>query len=164
MKKIFFTISLLICTLSILNAQKISDNALGIRIGNNEGLGGELSFQHKLSNDNRLEADLGWRSDTNYGAIKLVGLYQWIWPLENNFNLYAGVGAGFVSWNYDEKKYNFKNSGTFAFASGDIGIEYNFDFPLQVSLDLRPEFYFNAKDYRANNFGSDFGLGIRYKF
>ncbi len=28
---------------------------------------------------------------------------------------------------------------TIFFAAGDIGIEYNFDIPLQLSLDFRPE-------------------------
>jgi hypothetical protein len=29
---------------------------------------------------------------------------------------------------------------TFTFAAGDIGIEYNFDIPLLISIRLRPEF------------------------
>ena len=29
--------------------------------------------------------------------------------------------------------------GLFVFAAGNIGIEYNFDIPLLISLDMRPE-------------------------
>jgi hypothetical protein len=35
----------------------------------------------------------------------------------------------------------------------DIGIEYNFDIPLLISLDFRPEFGGNG--YYKNNYGSD---------
>jgi hypothetical protein len=35
------------------------------------------------------------------------------------------------------------------FAAGDIGIEYNFDIPLLISLDFRPEF--GGSGYYNNN-------------
>ena len=144
-------------------AQDISKNALGLRLGDNDGFGGEISYQRGLSNNNRLEFDLGWRNSNNVDALKLAGLYQWIWEIDNGFNWYAGVGAGFGSWNYN---YNdTKNNGSFLFAAGDIGIEYTFkEVPIQLSIDLRPELYFNSNDYREDNFGPDLALGIRYKF
>lgn len=144
-------------------AQDISKNALGLRLGDNDGFGGEISYQRGLSNNNRLEFDLGWRNSNNVDALKLAGLYQWVWEIDNGFNWYAGVGAGFGSWNYN---YNDpKNNGSFLFAAGDIGIEYTFkEVPIQLSIDLRPELYFNSNDYREDNFGPDLALGIRYKF
>ncbi len=144
-------------------AQDISKNALGLRLGDNDGFGGEISYQRGLSNNNRLEFDLGWRNSNNIDALKLAGLYQWVWEIDNGFNWYAGVGAGFGSWNYN---YNdTKNNGSFLFAAGDIGIEYTFkEVPIQLSIDLRPELYFNSNDYREDNFGPDLALGIRYKF
>ena len=143
-------------------AQDISKNALGLRLGDNDGFGGEISYQRGLSNNNRLEFDLGWRNSNNIDALKLAGLYQWVWEIDNGFNWYAGVGAGFGSWNYN---YNdTKNNGSFLFAAGDIGIEYTFkEVPIQLSIDLRPELYFNSNDYREDNFGPDLALGIRYK-
>ena len=144
-------------------AQDISKNALGLRLGDNDGFGGEISYQRGLSNNNRLEFDLGWRNSNNIDALKLAGLYQWVWEIDNGFNWYAGVGAGFGSWNYN---YNdTKNNGSFLFAAGDIGIEYTFkEVPIQLSIDLRPELYFNSNYYREDNFGPDLALGIRYKF
>ena len=144
-------------------AQDISKNALGLRLGDNDGFGGEISYQRGLSKNNRLEFDLGWRNSNNVDALKLAGLYQWVWEIDNGFNWYAGVGAGFGSWNYN---YNdTKNNGSFLFAAGDIGIEYTFkEVPIQLSIDLRPELYFNSNDYREDNFGPDLALGIRYKF
>lgn len=44
------------------NAQEISKNALGLRLGDNNGFGGEVSYQRALSKNNRLEFDLGWRN------------------------------------------------------------------------------------------------------
>jgi hypothetical protein len=143
-------------------AQKISKNALGLRLGDNDGFGGELSYQRKLATNNRLELDLGWRNSNDVGLVKIAGLYQWHWNIEGGFNWYAGVGGGVGSWSYDRNKVSDK--GTFAFVAGDLGIEYDFDVPLQLSLDIRPEIYFNSDSYRTNNFGPDIALGIRYRF
>ena len=46
-------------------AQEISKNALGLRLGDNDGFGGEISYQRGLSDNNRLELDLGWRNNNN---------------------------------------------------------------------------------------------------
>jgi len=145
------------------NAQEISKNALGLRIGDNDGFGGEISYQRGLSSNNRLEFDLGWRNSKDVDAFKIVGLYQWVWNIDGGFNWYAGVGAGVGSWSYN--KNDFKDSGSFVLAAGDIGIEYLFDFPLQLSLDFRPEMYFGG-DYAdsRDGFGPDIALGIRYRF
>ncbi len=144
------------------NAQNLSKNAIGLRLGDNDGFGGELSYQARLSPKNRLEVDLGIRNNNNINALKLAGLYQWVWQIDKGFNWYAGLGGGLGSWKYD--KTNNSSNGTFQFVAGDIGAEYNFDIPLQISLDMRPEFYFNSTEYRDNNFGPDIALAIRYKF
>jgi hypothetical protein len=144
----------------IANAQNISENALGLRLGSNNGFGSEISYQRKLSSNNRLELDLGWRSSHSINATKLTGLYQWVWNIDQEFNWYAGFGGGLGSWN-TANTVN-KDSGTFLYVAGTIGIEYNFDIPLQISLDLRPEIGGNG--YYENNFGTDLALGIRYKF
>ncbi|GEC71529.1 hypothetical protein FFL01_10680 [Flavobacterium flevense] len=144
-------------------AQEISKNALGLRLGDNDGFGGEISYQRGLSDNNRLELDLGWRNNNNVDAFKLTGLYQWVWNIDGGFNWYAGVGGGVGSWSIDNN--NFDDSGTFAFVAGDLGIEYGFDeVPILLSLDIRPELYFNSDDFRNDNFGPDIALGIRYQF
>ena len=133
------------------NAQEISNNAIGLRLGSGDGFGGEISYQKKLTNNNRLELDLGIRSN----QIKLTGVYQWIWEIDNGFNWYAGIGGGIGSNN---KKYD---SGAFLSLDGDVGLEYLFDFPLQLSLDLRPEF---AIGNNHTNFDQGIALGARYRF
>lgn len=166
MKNIFLLASLVIGLSFSTQAQNISKNALGLRLGDNDGFGGELSQQRKLSDNNRLELDLGWRNSNNVDAVKLVGLYQWVWNIDGGFNWYAGVGGGLGTWSYDYKgnDYYYDDSGSYALIAGDIGIEYNFDIPIQLSLDFRPEMYFNSDAFRENNFGPDIALGIRFRF
>lgn len=167
MKKIILSAFMLIGLAFSAQAQDISKNALGLRFGDNGGFGGELSYQRALSSNNRLELDLGWRNRSNFNnntyddnAIKLAGLYQWVWNIDGGFNWYAGVGGGLGSYSYDNGGNHYND--TFAFAAGDIGLEYNFDIPLLVSLDFRPEFGGNG--YYKKNYGSDIALSVRYQF
>ncbi len=161
MKKIILMTTMLIGLAFSSQAQDISKNALGLRLGSNDGFGAEISYQRRLADANRLELDLGWRNSNNVDAFKLAGVYQWVWNIDGAFNWYAGVGGGLGSWSFNNNSY--KDSGTFVFAAGDIGIEYNFkEVPIQLSLDFRPEFGGNG--YYENNYGSDIALGIRYRF
>lgn len=144
-------------------AQEISKNALGLRLGDNDGFGGEISYQRGLSDNNRLELDLGWRNSNHVDAFKLTGVYQWVWNIDGGFNWYAGVGGGVGSWSIDDNHYD--DNGTFVFVAGDLGIEYGFkEVPILLSLDIRPELYFNSDKYRNDNFSPDIALGIRYQF
>lgn len=136
-------------------AQVISEHALGLRLGSSGGFGTEISYQNALGENNRLELDLGWSSDDDYDAFKLVGLYQWVWNIEGGFNWYLGAGAGLGSVSSDHFDDDF-----FALVAGDVGIEYNFDFPLLISLDFRPEIGINYPD----DVGFDIALGLRYQF
>jgi len=167
MKKVILSAIMLIGLAFSAQAQDISKNALGLRFGGNDGFGGEISYQRALSDSNRLEVDLGWRNRNNYNnrngddnAFKVTGLYQWVWNIDGGFNWYAGVGGGIGS--YNNNYVNNNNSGTFAYAAGDIGIEYNFDIPLLISLDFRPEF--GGSGYYNNSYGSDIALALRYQF
>lgn len=144
------------------NAQEVSKNIIGLRLGDSNGFSAEISYQKGLSDNNRLEINLGLRNSNNYDGFKLTGIYQWIWILEGNFNWYAGAGAGVGSYNLD-KPFNDRNddSEISIFVAGNTGIEYNFDFPLQLSIDARPEFGFG--DFR-NDLDFDIALGARYRF
>lgn len=165
MKKIILSAFMLIGLAFSAQAQDISKNALGLRLGSNDGFGGEISYQRGLSDNNRLELDLGWRNSNNVDAFKLTGVYQWVWNIDGDFNWYAGVGGGVGNWNIDNDNNNFDNdSRTFAFVAGNLGIEYGFEeVPIQLSLDIRPELYF-SDNFSGDNFGPDIALGIRYQF
>ena len=156
MKKLFLIVFAFIGFSLSVEAQDIADNAIGLRLGGGDGFGTEVSYQRFLGGNNRLEVDLGLRSGSDFDGFKLVGLYQWVWVLDGDFNWYAGVGGGLGS-------YDTNNSGSeaFAVAAGNIGIEYSFDIPLMLSLDFRPELGFGNIN---NDLNFDIALGIRYQF
>lgn len=162
MKNLFLSSLLFVGFTFSANAQEISKNALGLRLGSNDGIGAEISYQRGLSNSNRLEFDLGLRNSEEEDAFKIVGLYQWVWTIENRFQWYAGLGAGLGTWSNNDGKHDY-DDGSFLLMAGNIGIEYNFDIPLLLSLDFRPELYF-GNNYRNDNYGSDIALSIRYQF
>jgi hypothetical protein len=162
MKKLLLLSLALIGFAFTTSAQSISDNAIGLRLGDSDGLGAEISYQRKLSEDNRLELDLGWRDSNDYDGFKLAGLYQWVMPLDGSFNWYCGAGGGIASYSVNTPGRDVTD--TFVFAAGDIGIEYSFEIPLMLSLDFRPEIGFGDDMWDNNDLDFDIALGIRYQF
>jgi len=162
MKKLILVATVLFGGLFCLSAQEISEHALGIRFGDNDGFGGELSYQKKLDTNKRLEVDLGYRNHKNYDAFKLSGIYQWVWNIDQGFNWYAGFGAGIGSWSYSNGINNDNDDGLFINADGNVGIEYNFDAPFLISLDFRPELGIIG-DYGKDT-DLDLALSVRYQF
>ncbi len=148
MKKVFLVLSLVIAASFSANAQDISDNAIGLRFGGGNGVGGEISYQKALGNNNRLEIDLGLANE--FANFKATGLYQWVWSLEDKFNWYAGFGGGIVSAN-----------GTGIYGAGVIGIEYSFNAPVLLSIDYRPEIGIAGG---LDGLNSDIALSVRYQF
>ncbi len=141
-------------------AQEIAKNAIGLRLGDNDGFGPEINYQRHVGDNNRLEFGLAWHNYKHADGIKLTGLYQWLWNIEGGFNWYAGPGAGLGTVSYDKNHFHDSSSDTYAFITGTVGIEYNFDIPLMLSLDARPQFNLGYND----DLGFDVGLGIRYQF
>jgi hypothetical protein len=166
MKKIILTLALALGVAFSSQAQEIADNAIGLRIGDGNGFGTEISYQRALGGNNRLEIDLGIETGNRYDAFKATGIYQWLWNIDGGFNWYAGVGGGLGSIDFDDdfrdsNNNRYDDSEIFIFGAGQVGIEYDFDIPLILSLDVRPEIYF--ADYR-DNLDLDIALGIRYQF
>jgi hypothetical protein len=142
MKKTIAIFLVSFCVAAFANAQ---DNALGVRLTN----GAEVSYQRSLNDVNRLEFNLGW----GWNTTSLSGFYHWVNPITEGFKWFIGPGAALGLF----------HSNTVVGLGGVVGIEYNFEVPLQLSLDWRPMLNFgNAHD---GNYGSaNVGLGIRYKF
>ncbi|MCF1191778.1 hypothetical protein LRR18_09285 [Mangrovimonas sp. AS39] len=171
MKKLILIALAFVAFTSYTQAQEISKNAIGLRLGDSNGFGAEVSYQRAIGDNNRLEFDLGWRTGNHYDGVKLIGLYQWVWNIDGGFNWYAGPGAGFAAYSFDHDHYynhpNFHDhddKDAFIILAGTVGIEYSFDFPLQLSLDLRPELGFGDSYYDNNDLDFDVGLGVRYQF
>ncbi len=155
MKNLFLTAITFLTFSLVMQAQGVADNAIGLRLGDSGGFGTEVNYQRGLNENNRLEFGLGWHSNNDVTVIKLAALYQWVWVLDGNFNWYVGAGGGVGQVDVNS------GSETYVFAAGDIGIEYDFDIPLLLSLDFRPEFGFgNVRD----DIDFDIALGIRYQF
>ena len=155
MKKIMLAFILLASSFGFVNAQtsgmQSERNAIGLRLG----WGAEATYQRALNDKNRIEADLGLEFDG--GGLNLAGTYQWVFNLSGlapGFNWYVGPGVGLGLWDKD-----------FAIGVvGAIGIEYNFRFPLQLSLDWRPGGYFNTSATDFSFAYSGFGIAARYRF
>ncbi len=136
-------------------------------IGGRLGYGVEVSYQHSLSEENMVSVDLGL---PGFLGLEAVATYDWInpgghmipWEHKGSWNWYAGVGAG-------AGFYGFSYLTGFAGAAGRIGVEYNFWFPLQLSIDYRPVIgaWFNSYAAGFNFDGLYAGgiaLGVRYVF
>ena len=156
MKKILVLVALIAISAGAINAQK---RAIGARLG----YGADFSYQHNMGEKNMLEVDAGL---PGFFGVEAAATYDWLFPISSwqeagNWNWYAGVGAG-AGFNW------FWGYG-FVGVAGRLGIEYNFDFPLSLSLDWRPIF---GPRFGSGNIGFyDGGLyygaiawGIRYRF
>lgn len=145
MKKIL-TIALSILLFSgVASAQP---RAVGLRF--NGGWSNEVSYQHQFGN-NFLEATVGlWYSN----SCQITGTYNFIiaspqWT-EGEWNVYGGPGAVF----------GFGSEVNIGIA-GQIGLEYTFNIPLQLSIDIRPQYNFTG----ASGFFAFYPcLGVRYRF
>ena len=147
----------------VLFASVIAVSAQPRAIGLRASYGGEVSYQHGFGERNMLQIDVGVPF---FHGIHAVGTYDWIFPISSwqhagSWNWYAGVGAGVGL-------YGFKSASLFVGVAGMIGVEYNFKFPLQLSLDYRPVIgpWFHDGAMGFNLLGSlhGYGFGIRYKF
>ena len=163
MKKILLIASL---ALGISLAAAAQPRAIGARMG----WGFEASYQHTMKGADFLEADLGLFTYALNGAVVYnFMIAQPAWTDRGEWGFYAGpggaVGIGVLN-------------GTGGFnlsAAGQVGLEYTFWLPLQLSVDIRPYFGFHVND-GFHDFGSKCGfynygmlgfvptLSVRYRF
>ena len=138
-------------------------------IGLNLGWGADLSYQHTLGEANMLDISVNIPQFAGIGA-KVT--YDWInpfgtavpWEYEGAWNWYLGVGGsggmyGLLNSNIDNVWY--------AGVAGHVGIEYQFWFPLQLSLDWRPTIGVAGQYGIGFNLGGLYDgitLGVRYLF
>lgn len=124
-------------------------------VGLHGGWGVELSYQHTLG-DNFIEADLGLAGN----AFSVAGNYNWMlatpqWTNQGEWGVYAGPGAAV----------GFYKGGATVAVSGMVGLEYTFEFPLQLSIDIRPQLGAALTKGGGLYFGGFVpSLGVRYRF
>ncbi len=157
MKKIIIIAAALLLTAVAASAQP---KAIGGRLG----YGLELSYQHNMGQKaNFLEADLGIGF---LGGLNLNGSYNFMiaqpeWSSKGEWGFYAGPCVGL--------NYLWYVRGISLGLGGQIGLEYTFDFPLQISLDIRPQlgvgFYSGYVGFYAGGLlGFIPSLSLRYSF
>ena len=146
MKKIILVAAMV---LGFAVAASAQPRAAGLRFS----YGAELSYQHSLG-ENFLEADLGL-GDFQY--LNVAATYNFMiaqpdWTDRGEWGFYAGPGVALGAGK------EVLNIGV----AGQVGLEYTFWFPLQLSIDIRPQ---------IGLVGNTFGLwgwypqlGVRYKF
>ena len=150
MKKIILVAAMV---LGFTFAASAQPRAIGLR----GGYGAELSYQHQMGS-NFLEADLGL---SGFNSLNIAATYNYMlstpnWTDRGDWGFYAGPGAG-VGLALGDVNY-------FALsAAGMVGLEYTFDFPLQLSLDFRQHI---GLGFGGNGiwYPSSVGLSIRYRF
>lgn len=150
MKKILVIAAMM---LGLAVAASAQPRALGARLG----YGVDLSYQHTVGN-NFIEADLGLES---FAALNVAATYNFMiaqpaWTAQGEWGFYVGPGLAL-------------GAAKQVFCVGaacQVGLEYTFDFPLQLSLDVRPQLGL-VKAGEQSGFGI-WGwyphLGIRYRF
>lgn len=185
MKKILLIVAL-VATCAWVSAQP---RAVGVRLG----YGVEASYQHQTSETNMVSLDLGM---FGYHGLEVACTYDWInpggldfskvWSEKGEWNWYAGVGAALGSgWPRISQTDDRRSVYTWGYAgvAARVGVEYNFWFPLQLSIDYRPTFSlglsrYKVDDYEYNEHSTSYDLGfysgslyagaitigVRYKF
>ena len=126
-------------------------------IGARMGWGFEASYQHTVKGADFVEADLGLFTfeSLNVAAVYNFMIAQPAWTDRGEWGFYAGPGAalglGLIG-----------NSGFNLAAAGQVGLEYTFWFPLQLSFDIRAQLGATF----GHGFYYDIGpsLGVRYRF
>jgi len=146
MKKIIIALVALVAFTAVATAQPKS---IGGRFGY---MGLEVSYEHNMSGANFLELngglDFGWYGDPGFIAS---GIYNFMFAQPNwsrgEWGFYGGPGvyAGYLDDKIKQDAYYVELNGRVAHApgftfgiTGQIGLEYTFWFPLQLSVDLRP--------------------------
>ena len=146
MKKILTILIAVLCFAAVANAQP---KALGLRAT----YGAELSYQHYAGGQKFWEFDAGIFDN----LLDLVAIYDFSIAPVGPFNFYAGPGAFIAMWPGAHHEDTHMNVGI----AGQIGLEYTFDFPLNISLDWRPCFNL-MNGFAWAPYGA--ALGIRYAF
>ena len=152
MKKFFIAAAL---ALGFAVAASAQPRAIGLRLG----WGAEASYQHTVYNEDFVEVDLGLCTfdGLNASAVYNFMIAQPAWTDRGDWGFYAGPGlaVGMGGLTTDSAYFNLG-------VAGQVGLEYTFWFPLQLSFDIRPVLGFGF------NYGFHWSvmpaIGVRYRF
>ena len=160
MKRIFLVI--LIAILTVLSA-KSQPKSFGLRLGND----GQLSYEHNAGDPaDFFEFDLGMQFYYGYAVgLNAAAAYNFMiaqpdWSEKGQWGFYAGPAA----------KLGYVWIGGYLAVGAQVGLEYEFPFPLQLSIDIRPVVGVALDGGSLSIYGADAILGsipclsVRYRF
>ncbi len=135
-------------------------------IGANIGYGVGVSYQHSLGDANMIDLAVNIPFFNGIGAICT---YDWVnpfgtaipWSEKGSWNWSLGVGAtGGI--------YGFGAPAWYVGAAGHVGVAYDFWFPLELSLDWRPNIGVVGTNgyvgFNGSGLYDGISLGVRYLF
>lgn len=148
MKKLLLLLVAIVATTTMVSAQNSERNSIGLRLG----YGLEVSYQRVLTDDYRIEVDLGF-PEFQFRGINAAAAFQWTWaiPAVDGLGWYVGPG---LSLGVADRFFGMS-------ILGQIGLEYSFRAPITLSLDYRPGV--NLVHGFGFNYTS-FALSARYRF
>ena len=162
------TLLIVIALLGLSLAAVAQPKAIGVRGGLlGPHFNGEISYEQWSSlfdNDyDFVELDLGVFGGNGFKATALYNftLAQPEFTDRGEWGIYLGPGVA-VGYGTGINKNDEKKSAPFLGLAAQLGVEYTFWFPLQVSVDFRPGFMSPAYMNRDNWYG--FALSARYAF
>lgn len=139
MKRFLLFVAVLLTSVVAAYAQP---RAIGARIG----YGVNVSYQHSLSDKTMLNMDFGI---PGFCGVEAAITHDWIdpfgtsvpWNERGEWHWYMGVGAGLTwYWGGTVNTWEGRHSwgGLGLGVAGRVGVEYDFWFPMQISVDWRP--------------------------
>lgn len=158
MKKALLIIAVLISSAAVALAQPKS---IGGRLGN---YGVDVSYENYVSRGaDFLEFGLGLDNGFSTSSFHVDGIYNFMiiqpnWTSVGTWGFYAGPGASVALWKNSDDE-----NTVYAGFVGNVGLEYTFSFPLQLSVDFRPRLMFGDGRVRGDGPFS-LGVGVRYAF
>ena len=158
MKKLLLAAVMAVASISLAVAQPRA-------IGANIGYGASFSYQHNLGEANMIDLAV---EVPGFSGIGATCTYDWINPFGTqipwnekgtwNWSLGVGAGAGFI-WGLN---------GGYAGVVGHCGVAYDFWFPMELSVDWRPNigacFWDGGAAYYMDGLFTGITIGIRYLF
>jgi len=164
MKKVILLLLVVTVVEGLLIAQ-VNRNAIGLRFGYDAQ---EITYQSTPGTHNRLELTFGVNTlgRTQEGKLcrgfVLNGLYQWVndlSSLSSGLKWYFGTGVAVLD--HGSLSHGMYGVGVL----GQVGVEYNFVSPWQLSLDYRPGFYWLPGAGNIYRFSWNTPcLALRYRF
>jgi hypothetical protein len=168
MKKLIFTLTIVLCCVFAAQSQSEYKSAIGLRFG----VPTSISFKTFISAPGAVEIFAGTRGNKVSGFgwrwFNVGGLYQHHSAISDIEGLkwYVGGGASAYFWSYDD---GFGGAGAdYSSTSfgllGTLGLDYKFaDYPINLSVDWVPVFF--VGDGYSTGFNGGYGaLSARYTF